>query len=200
MRVLPRTRGLVLCLSLALAYVALWNPLRGALTQYAVRPAATLMAARWERDLAVVPTDANAHTLHVVRARTGERLPRGYTAPAGLLFVVPALGLALLFPRRRHWVYLLGAHLVLGAAALAAFMLGMGPWPYGLVVQRFVETTLAEALSLVAPVLALAAYRSSRDGSAARTPSLPASSLPASSLPASSLPASSLPASSLPAS
>lgn len=157
-----RWRGVGLCLVLALAYVALWNPLRGAWTQHVARPLASLSSEHGARGLAVVPTGVNAHTLRVVEQATGESLARGYTAPAGLLFIVPALGLALCFPRRGYWLYVLGGHLLVGALALVAFVLGVGPWPYGLVVQRFAETTLAEVVSLAVPLLALVAHRSSR--------------------------------------
>jgi len=65
--------------------------------------------------------------LSVSVSPTDSDLPSGgLRAPAGILFLGPAVLLALFFPRRPFWLYFLSLHLVLGALELGAAALGVG--------------------------------------------------------------------------
>lgn len=68
----------------------------------------------------------------------------GWTAPAGVRFLLPALGVALLAPRRLYWLGLWAGHLALGALGIALLCLGVtaGEWWFVLydgLVQYFVD-------------------------------------------------------------
>ena len=60
----------------------------------------------------------------VLRTSTGDR-SFGWTAPAGVRFLLPALGVALLAPRRLYWLLLWGGHVALGALGLGLLCLGI---------------------------------------------------------------------------
>ncbi len=98
----------------------------------------------------------------VVRAT----VPPQWTAPVGVIFLLPAMFLAVAFPTRPYWLYLLAYHVVLGVVAFGVFAVGLGWWPPAFSVYTFARTYLAETVSFAVPLLlALAAWGgSARDG------------------------------------
>ena len=87
--------------------------------------------------------------LSVSVSPTDSDLPSGgLRAPAGILFLGPAVLLALFFPRRPFWLYFLSLHLVLGALELGAVALGVGWADWGFVVQRFLHVYVLKGVSL----------------------------------------------------
>ena len=137
--------GLGLAAVLFAAHVGPWRAARDALAERVTYPAAEAVAAgdvvlRLE-PRSVVATDASGRDW---RWRT----------PANVEYLLAAVVLIAAFPRRPYWWWLWGAHLVLGAAALAAFALGVGGVTAGFVVAAVAAEYLAPALSLGALVAA----------------------------------------------
>jgi len=79
----------------------------------------------------------------------------GLTAPAGVRFLLPALGLVLLAPGRLYWIGLWGGHVALGGLALGFLALGVAAHPIGFVLHDFTTAYLVDAFSLAAIVLAM---------------------------------------------
>ena len=77
------------------------------------------------------------------------------TAPAGVRFLLPALGLVLLAPGRLYWLALWGGHVALGLLGLGFLVLGVAGLPVGFVLHDFTTAYLIDAFSLAAIVLAM---------------------------------------------
>ena len=82
-----------------------------------------------------------------LRTPSGDR-SFGWTAPAGARFLLPALGLALVAPRRPYWGLLWGGHLALGALGLALLSLGVGVGDAWFVLYDALTQYLVDAFSL----------------------------------------------------
>lgn len=76
-----------------------------------------------------------------------------WVAPAGILFLLPAMFLIAVFPLRPFWLYLLGYHLVVGVVSFGVFALGVAYLDAAFEVYRFSRTYLTEAVSLGVPAL-----------------------------------------------
>jgi len=76
-----------------------------------------------------------------------------WVAPAGILFLLPAMFLIAVFPLRPFWVYLLGYHLVVGVVSFGVFALGVAYLDAAFELYRFSRTYLTEAVSLGVPAL-----------------------------------------------
>lgn len=110
-------------------------------------------------------TDAEADA--VIRAEE----PPQWAAPVGVIFLLPALFLAGLFPARPYWAWLLAYHVALGVVSFGVFAVGLAAWAPAFKVYTFARTYMAETVSLVVPLLlALAA----RAGEAGKPPATPA--------------------------
>ena len=149
--------GAVLGAGLLLLYFSAWRPARALLTQHVVHPLFTSIET--ER------ADTFQYSFARGALRVGLRSSRpsinapNYHAPAGGDFLLPALILVLLFPYRPYWVYLWGFHLVVGALFLGLLAVGIAWSDAAFALQHFLEHYLAQALSLSAPLLALAYER-----------------------------------------
>ena len=76
-----------------------------------------------------------------------------WAAPVGVIFLLPAMFLVAAFPTRPYWVWLLGYHLALGVVSLGVFAVGVGWFEPAFALYTFSRTYLAEAVSLVVPLL-----------------------------------------------
>ncbi|MEM6287654.1 MAG: hypothetical protein AAF845_10900 [Bacteroidota bacterium] len=76
-----------------------------------------------------------------------------WAAPIGVIFLLPAMFLVAAYPTRPYWLWLLAYHVVLGLVSLAVFALGVGWFEPAFAVYTFSRTYLAEAVSLVVPLL-----------------------------------------------
>jgi len=136
------------------AYVYAWRP-------YGRTVAAQSVAAPILR--AVTETSPEGWTVHIrsggrrLTLRSPSRSQSlGWTAPAGVRFLLPALGVILVAPRRLYWLGLWGGHLVLGALGLALLGLEIvagGPW---LVLYDALTQYVVDAFSLGVAALVVA--------------------------------------------
>ncbi len=152
-----------LVLALALVHTGVWRPVRNVLIDHVALPfVESLDTHRSERmALGLEP--------RTLTADDGVEVHR-YYAPAALGYLVVALLLVAAYPRRRCWLWLWLAHLVLGLVTFGTFVLGVGWTEAGFAVTDFGREYLAPALNLlalVAPVI------SARDGSSLRGVSEP---------------------------
>lgn len=72
----------------------------------------------------------------------------GWTAPAGVRFLLPALGVVLLGPRRLYWLYLWEGHLVLGALGIFFLALGVATGAFWFVLYDALTQYLVDAFSI----------------------------------------------------
>ncbi len=151
----PRLWGLVFGALLLVGYVGAIRPARAWLAADVALPLfATVDTPRARSfDVGRPPTQPTA----VLAVLEGEGPDADgaalWTAPAGVLFVLPAMFLALAFPARPYWLSLLAYHLAVGAGALAVVGLGLG-WVEGaFALSTFSRTYLTEAVSLAVPLL-----------------------------------------------
>jgi len=142
---------------LLIVYFSAWRPARALFAQHAAHP--LLASIETERSRAF-RYDFRRGALRIgIRTPQMESAAADYHAPAGRDFLLPALLLVLLFPYRPYWLYLWGAHLAVGALFLALVALGVG-WTNGaFVLHGFLDKYVVQALSLGAPLLALAYER-----------------------------------------
>ncbi len=121
----PVRRGL---LGLGLAglllglYFTVWGTtLRSAYIAHVARP--VLEAALPAPDAWTLHTTGNGRVV-ALRSASGDRTV-SHTAPARVRFLLPALFLALVAPRRPYWLYLWAGHCGLALLSLAALALGL---------------------------------------------------------------------------
>lgn len=135
-------------------YFTAWRPARALYTEHVAYP--LLSSIETER------ASTFEYAFKRGALRVGLRSSRAnvgatdYHAPAGRTFLLPALLLALLFPYRPYWLYLWGFHLAVGALFLGLAALGIAWADAAFLLQRFLERYVVQALSLGAPLLALA--------------------------------------------
>lgn len=82
-----------------------------------------------------------------LRSPSGDR-SFGWTAPAGVRFLLPALGLALVAPRRLYWLLLWSGHVALGVLGLALLYVGVGTGDAWFVLYDALTQYLVDAFSL----------------------------------------------------
>ncbi len=92
--------------------------------------------------------------------------PPPWAAPVGVIFLLPAMFLAALFPSRPYWAYLLAYHVVLGLTSFLVFAAGVAWWAPAFGVYTFARTYLAETVSLAVPLLLALAARGDRPAAA----------------------------------
>ncbi len=93
-----------------------------------------------------------APTIHL---QTADGTAAKHTAPAGVKFLLPALFLVLIAPRRPRLGGFFAGHLALGAGAVALLASGMAGLPGGIAAAGFVEAYAVDAYSLAVPVFVL---------------------------------------------
>ena len=140
----------VLVAALTLVHIGVWRPVRTVLVGHAAYPLVeTIATPRAERvALSLEP--------RTIRAEADGQVYR-YYAPAALGYLIVGLVLIVAFPRRRYWLWLWLAHVVLGIVTFAAFVLGVGWTAAGFAAARLGQEYLAPALSLLALIAPLIA-------------------------------------------
>lgn len=166
----PKVAGVALALVLAAAYGLVLRPARVLATDAIARPVLERIDTERARTYEVVDARGQATSLFVVpRQGTVEAREAGraeWAAPAGVLFILPALFLAFAFPARPYWLYLLGYHLGLGVLALGVFAVGLGWFEPAFALYTFSRTYMTEAVSLAVPLLLWLAGRAADQPSA----------------------------------
>ena len=139
---------------LIVLYVAAWRPARALFVRHVAYP--VLTSIKTERASTFrYPFKRGALRVGVRSSQPGIDAA-DYHAPAGRDFLLPALLLAVLFPCRPYWLYLWGFHLAVGVLFLSLVAAGIAWTDGAFVLQRFLERYVVQALSLGAPLLALA--------------------------------------------
>lgn len=141
-------RGLFVAL-LLVAYVYAWRPARAWIASHGIYPALeSIHTSRAER------YQVKAEYLSVrIYFPDDDRSPLGLRPTGGILFVLPAVMLLLLFPEKPYLVYLFAYHLILGACMIGAVAVGIGWAEWGFAVYRFLIGYFLKATSLAAPLL-----------------------------------------------
>ena len=149
--------GVVLGAGLLILYFSAWRPARALLTQHVARPLLTSIATERGSTFRYA-FKRGALRIGLQSSRSGVHAP-DYHAPAGRDFLIGAFLLAVLFPTRPYWLYFWGFHLAVGGLFLGLLMLGIAWSDVAFALQRFLENYMVQALSLGAPLLALAYER-----------------------------------------
>ena len=147
-------------LGLVLLYALVLRPARPLLTYGLALPALHAAMAD-EPDLFEVVVRREGISLEIYRAGA-ERALTSWTAPPGLLFLLPGLFLIGLRPRQLYWLVLLACHLGLGLAQVVLVAAGVAGSSAGFDAYRFSQTYVTEAVGLGVPVLLYVLAR--RDG------------------------------------
>ena len=178
----PRLWGALFAVLLLVAYVGAVRPARvwtaAHVARAALRVGRHAAGARPSRSSSR-PSDPDA-VFAVPRDRADGRDPRQlarerrrraeWSAPVGVLFLLPALFLVFVFPTRPFWLVLLAYHLVVGAVSLAVFAVGLGWFEPAFRLYLFTRTYLTESVSLVVPLLLYLAARGARPARRRRAP------------------------------
>ena len=149
-------RGLLAVALIALYFTA-WRPARALLTQHVAHPVFTSIDTERSRQFQYT-FERGALRIGIQPAQSGIDAAN-YRAPAGSDFLLPALLLVLLFPYRPYWLYFWGFHLGVGALFLGLIALGIAWADWTFALHQFLGKYVVQALSLGAPLLALAYER-----------------------------------------
>lgn len=138
---------------LVLAYVGAWRPARSWLAHQVLYPAFSSIETERadEYRLRKAPLGVAAHST--------DRRTRRFRVPVGILFLLPALILVLLFPDRPYWLYLWLYLVALGGLGGVSFGIGLGWTSWGFHLQAILTGHFRTATSLGAPVLVWQLYR-----------------------------------------
>ncbi len=152
----PRLWGVFLAGLLFVSYIVAIRPAREAFAQHVAYPVFAAVDTERSRTLDVVQPERRAEAVFVLPK--GEELAPNikgivWAAPAGVIFLMPAMFLIVAFPTRPYWFYLLGYHAVLGLGTIALFALGIGWFPSFFDVHEFARTYVSEGVSLTVPLL-----------------------------------------------
>ncbi|MEM1056678.1 MAG: hypothetical protein AAGI52_14245 [Bacteroidota bacterium] len=150
----PRLWGLVFALLLLVSYVLVIRPVREVVAQYVAYPIFAAVETPRSAQFDVVQPARRAEAVFVLPA--GAETDDGrvvWAAPAGVIFLLPAMFLLAAFPTRPYWIYLLGYHAVLGIGTIVLFALGIGWIPAAFDVHQFARTYVSEGVSLTVPLL-----------------------------------------------
>ena len=163
----PRLWGAVLALALLAAYVGALKPARLWVAEHVAYPAFASIDTPRARTLTVARTPGRpdavwAYPTALAAGRDAQTVVTQdrdavaeWAAPVGVIFLLPALLLVAVYPTRPFWLWLLGYHLALGVASAFVYALGVGYVEAAFAVYTFSRTYLAEAVSLVVPLLLL---------------------------------------------
>ena len=158
----PRLWGLALALALLAAYVAVIRPVREVVAQHVAYPVFAAVDTERSAGFEVVQPGRRPEAVFVYPA--GEVPPPDahpaegpepaiWTAPAGVIFLLPAMFLLAAFPARPYWLYLLGYHVALGVGTVLLFALGIGWAAWAFDAHQFARTYVSEGVSLTIPLL-----------------------------------------------
>ncbi len=140
---------------LLVVHMTAWRAARNAFAGYVAYP---LVAAIDTERSAGFTLDAESfdRTVTATREGAGPDAVEIYRSPANMDYLLAALVLIAVFPRRRYWLWLWLVHLALGAVALGAFAVGVGWADAGFAVGTFLRVYLLRAASLLALLVAFA--------------------------------------------
>ena len=150
----PRLWGLLFAGLLLLAYVVALRPVRETVAQRIAYPVFASVDTPRSAGFDVVQPGRRAEAVFVLPSGAetdDERIV--WAAPAGVIFLLPAMFLIAAFPTKPYWLYLLGYHLVLGFSTIVLFALGIGWLPGAFDVHQFARTYVSEGVSLTIPLL-----------------------------------------------
>ncbi|MEP0548664.1 MAG: hypothetical protein ABJF88_17145 [Rhodothermales bacterium] len=137
---------------LLVVHMTAWRAVRNAFVVHVAYP---LVAAIDTERADGYALDAASYERTITATRTGGE-EKIYRAPANMDYLLAALVLIAVFPRRPYWFWLWLAHLAVGGLALAAFALGVGWTDAGFAAETFLRVYAARAVSLLAVLAALA--------------------------------------------
>lgn len=130
------------------AYLWAWTPARAA---WVTQGAALLEVVAGDDASPQIVARPQAPAIRV--GSTAETVAK-HTAPAGIKFLLPALVLVLIAPRRPRLGRFFAGHLGLGACVVGLLAAGTAGLPESFAVARFVEAYVVDAYSLAVPALA----------------------------------------------
>ena len=142
--------GIVGVALLLLVHVTVWRTARNAFVTHVAYP---LVASIDTERASQFTLDATNYDRTITAARA-DRV-EVYRAPASLNYLLAALVLVGLCPRRPYWLWLWLAHLAVGAMAFAAFALGVGWVGAGFAANTFLRVYAASVVSLLAVLAVL---------------------------------------------
>ncbi len=102
-----------------------------------------------------IPSGSGITPTEAARGATlagGATVPN-WSAPVGVLFLLPAMFLLVAFPARPFWLWLLGYHVAIGLVAFAVFAVGLAAFEPAFGLYVFTRTYVTETVSLVVPLL-----------------------------------------------
>lgn len=175
----PRLWGLAFALCLFIGYIGALRPVREMLAQHVAYPIFAAVDTPRSAGFDVIQPQRRAEAVFVVPAGAqsdDERVV--WAAPAGVIFLLPAMFLIAAFPTRPYWLYLLAYHGVLGMSTVVLFALGIGWLPAAFDVHQFARTYVSEGVSLTVPLLLFLAGKADqirREDAPETAPSPPAS-------------------------
>lgn len=150
----PRLWGAAFALALLAAYVGVIRPVREAVAQNVAYPIFAAVDTPRAQGFDVVQPGRRPEAVFVVPAGTDpEDHPIVWAAPAGVIFLLPAMFLLATFPTRPYWLYHLAYHAVLGLGTIVLYALGIGWIPAAFDVHQFARTYVSEGVSLTIPLL-----------------------------------------------
>ena len=163
----PRLWGAALALALLALYVVAMRPARHWVAEHVAYPAFASIETPRAQALTVARTPGRpdavwAYPTALAAGRDAQTVVyqdrdavAEWAAPAGVIFLLPALLLVAVYPGRPFWLWLLGYHVALGLVSGLVFALGVAYVEAAFAVYTFSRTYLAEAVSLVVPLLLL---------------------------------------------
>ncbi|MEL6616291.1 MAG: hypothetical protein AAFQ43_11165, partial [Bacteroidota bacterium] len=123
----PRLWGALFALLLFAMYVVALRPVREVIAQHVAYPIFASIETERSQRFDVVQPSRRAEAVFVLPAGAetdDERIV--WAAPAGVIFLLPAMFLIVAFPTKPYWLYLLAYHAVLGIGTIVFFALGIG--------------------------------------------------------------------------
>lgn len=133
-----------------LFYFLAWRPVRGVIAH---KVAAPVLQEAVSIGGGGGKAEARGRRVTIV-VQHGEESERGvYPAPAGVVFLLPALFIAGIAPRRPYWLLFGLGHILLGAVTLSFWFLALAGWPAGAEVAAFFGRYAVDAYSISVPVL-----------------------------------------------
>ncbi|OZC02468.1 hypothetical protein [Rubricoccus marinus] len=152
----PRLWGLLFAGLLFVSYLVAIRPAREVFAQHVAYPVFAAIDTPRSRAFDVVQPERRAEAVFVLPR--GEELDPNiegivWAAPAGIIFLLPAMFLIVAFPTRPYWLYLLAYHAVLGLGTVALFALAIGWFASFFDVHEFARTYVSEGVSLTVPLL-----------------------------------------------
>lgn len=158
-----RGAGLALAVLLFVSYVFAVRPVRLWMAEHVAFPILSAIETPRSATMEIARTARRPDAVWAIPVRLGGDAEAAvqehraevaeWAAPVGVIFLLPALFLVALYPHKPYWLWLLAYHLVLGAVSLAVFAVGVGWFEPAFAVYTFSRTYLAEAVSLVVPLL-----------------------------------------------